>query len=81
MPRIRRTNLAPALFQHLLTRIQERRIASDGLEELAAWLDTEPEVPEEKWYKRLPGLTVCGEADLVKILLLPEQLPSGTEVE
>lgn len=81
MPRIRRTNLPPALFQHLLTRIQERRIASDGLEELAAWLDTEPEVPEEKWYKRLPGLTVCGEADLVKTLLLPEQLPSGTEVE
>jgi hypothetical protein len=28
---------------------------------LAAWLDTNPEVPEGEWFKRFPGMIVCGE--------------------
>jgi len=33
------------------------------------WLDTEPEVPNEKWFKRFPAMTVCGEGELVKTFL------------
>ncbi len=46
MPKVRRQNLPPALFQHLLDRIESRRIPASQLEQLAKWLDTEPEVPE-----------------------------------
>ena len=61
MPKVRRQNLPPALFQHLLERIQSRKIPATQLESLATWLDTEPEVPEGEWYKRFSGMTVGGE--------------------
>ena len=50
MPRIRRKNLPPALFHHLLERIQERQIDASQLELLAEWLDGDPEVPEGLWW-------------------------------
>ena len=80
MPRVRRQNLPPALFQHLLDRIQSRRIPATGLELLAKWLDTEPEVPEGQWYKRFSGMTACGEGDLIKTLLLPGRSIKGQRV-
>ena len=80
MPRIRRKDIPPALFAHLLDRIQERRIGARQLELLAEWLDGEPEVPTGAWFKRLPGMTVCGEGDLIKTFLLPGQRPKGTPV-
>ena len=80
MPRVRRKDFPPALFQHLLDLIQQRQIEARQLELLARWLDTEPEVPEGAWYKRFSGMTVCGEGDLVKTFLLPGQSPKGTRV-
>ena len=80
MPKVRRQNLPPALFQHLLERIQSRKTPSTQLELLATWLDTEPDVPEGDWYKRFSGMTVCGESELIKTLLLPGQAPKGKRV-
>lgn len=80
MPKVRRQNLPPALFQHLLDRIQERRVAADQLVLLARWLDGEPEVPAGEWYRRFPGMTVCGEGELIKTFLLPGQAPRGKKV-
>lgn len=77
MPKVRRQNVPPALFQHLLDRVRSRKIPASQLELLAKWLDGEPEVPEGLWYKRFPGMTVCGERELVKTLLLPGQPPRG----
>jgi len=81
MPKVRRRNLPPVLLEHLLNRIQQRRIKPDQIGLLASWLDTEPEVPEGRWFKRFPGMTVCGEADLIKTFLTPDQLPGGVDVE
>lgn len=80
MPKVRRQNLPPALFQHLLERIQSRKIPATQLELLATWLDTEPDVPEGEWYKRLSGMTVCGEGELIKTFLLPGQAQKGKRV-
>jgi hypothetical protein len=80
VPKIRRQNIPPALFQHLLDRMQSRKIRSSQLERLATWLDTEPDVPEGQWYKRFSGMTVCGEGDLVKTCLIPGQHPKGERV-
>ena len=77
MPRVRRRGIPPALFQHLLDRIVERKIDASQIGRLAAWLDREPEVPGGEWYKRFPGLIVCGEGDLVKTFLIPGQAPKG----
>jgi hypothetical protein len=68
VPRIRRKGVPPALFAHLLDRIQERRI------------DAESEIPTGPWFKRFSGMTVGGEGDLIKTFLLPGQSPKGTPV-
>jgi len=73
MPKVRRQNLPPALFQHLLDRIQSRKIPASQLELLAKWLDGEPDVPEAEWCKRFSGMTVCGEGELIKTFLFPSQ--------
>ena len=80
MPKVRRQNIPPALLQHLLDRIQIRKIPATQLEWLAKWLDSEPEVPKGQWYKRFSGMTVCGEGELVKTFLLPGQHPKGERV-
>ncbi len=80
MPKVRRHDIPPALFQHLLDRIQSRKIPATQLELLAKWLDTEPEVPEGQWFKRFTGITVCGEGELVKTFLLPGQPAKGQRV-
>ncbi|MCL4794276.1 MAG: hypothetical protein KJZ84_06930 [Bryobacteraceae bacterium] len=80
MPPIRRVNVPPALFQHLLDRVQSRKIPASQLELLAAWLDSEPDVPEGLWYKRFPAMTVCGEGELIKTFLLPGPAPKGRKV-
>jgi len=77
VPQVRRQNLPPALFQHLLERVHNRKIPATQIELLARWLDTEPEVPEGQWYKRFPGMTVCGEGELIKTFLLPGQPAKG----
>ncbi|MBI5774828.1 MAG: hypothetical protein HZA89_13925 [Verrucomicrobia bacterium] len=80
MPEIRRVNLPPALLAHLLDRIKQRQISAEQLGLLAAWLDTHPEVPPGKWFKRFPGMIACGEGELIKTFLLPGQLPEGREL-
>lgn len=54
----------------------EREIGAEQLGFLAQWLDSEPEVPAGPWFKRLPGLIVCGEGEWVKTFLrLGQALP------
>jgi len=81
MPEIRRAKLPPALLAHLLGRIRQRQISPDQLGLLAAWIDTRPGVPAGPWFKRFPGMTLCGEGELVKTFLLPGQLPYGQEIQ
>ena len=80
MPKIRRSGLPATVYDHLLERIRDREISEDQLVLLARWLDTSPDVPARKWYKRFPKMIVCGEGELVKTFLRVGQLPSGDEV-
>ena len=80
MPKILRRNLPRPLFAHLLERIQQRLISAEQLVLMIAWLDTAPEVPNGKWFKRFPDMIVCGEGELVKTFLVPGQVPVGEEI-
>ena len=80
MPKIRRQHLPPALLDHLLDRIRSRKVSADQLGLLAEWLDSEPEVPNGKWFKRFPAMIVCGEGELVKTFLTANQTPTGKDV-
>lgn len=81
MPKIRREHLPPGLFNHLLDRIDDRQISATQLEQFVDWLDTEPDVPEGRWFRKFPGMCVCGEGELVKTFLIEGQIPSGTEIK
>ena len=81
MARVRRENLPRALFRHLVERVREREISTEQLELLFEWLETEPEVPEGRWFKRFPGVTVCGEGELIKTFLRAEQAALGKELD
>lgn len=65
---------------HLLDRIERRQIGVDQLVLFSNWCLSESEVPEGEWFKRFPGLIVCGEGELVKTFLVPGQVPHGEEV-
>jgi len=80
MPKVQRKDIPRPLFAHLLQRIQERSIDAKALESLAAWLDTQPKVPEGEWFKRFDTMTVCGQGTLVKTFLTPSQVPFGKEL-
>jgi hypothetical protein len=80
VPKVRRSGLPDAVFQHLLARAREREVTKAQIQEFAKWLDTNPEVPNGDWFKRFPGLIVCGEGELVKTFLLPGHAPHGREV-
>ena len=81
MPRVRRQNLPRDLWAHLLGRIKSRHIAVDQLGLLADWLATEPEVPDGRWFKRFPGMIVCGEGELIRTFLEPGQAAMGEELK
>lgn len=68
------------MTEGVLDRIQSRKIPAAQLELLAKWLDAEPDVPDGAWYKRFSGMTVCGEGELVKTLLLPGQPAKGQRI-
>ena len=80
MPKVLRSNLPRPLYAHLLDRVQQRQISGKQLALLIEWLDAQPEVPDGNWFKRFPGMIVCGEGELVKTFLTPEQTPFGDEV-
>ena len=81
MPKIRRWNLPRPLYAHLLERIQQRQVSGQQLVLMIEWLETEPEVPNGKWFKRFPGMVVCGDGELVKTFLTAEQVPIGDEIQ
>jgi len=80
MPKVRRENLPRPLFRHLADRAREREISTDQLEMLFDWLEIEPDVPEGRWFKRFPEVVVCGEGELIKTFLRPDQAALGREV-
>jgi hypothetical protein len=80
MPKIRRNKLPENLLRHLLTRVRQRHISHEQLILLTRWLDTEPEVPEGKWFKKFSGMTICGEGELIKTFLQPGQVATGREI-
>jgi hypothetical protein len=80
MPKIRRTNVPPALLAHLEDRGHKWGISYGQIAVLADWLRSNPEVPDGKWFKDLSTFYVCREGDLVKTFLPKRRLPEGEEI-
>jgi len=81
MPKIETwSRLPPAIRQHLIERMHDRKIDLDDLNRLRMWLETNPEVPEGQWYKDFGSFKLCGEGSYPKTFLLPGQSATGTKL-
>ena len=71
----------PALRAHLSKRLLDRQITSDDLDALRIWVESEPDVPEGKWYKDFGHFKLCGEGPDPKTFLTEGQVASGQEID
>lgn len=61
--------------------MKQREISMEALQQVLRWIESNPTVPMGDWFKRFPGVTVCGRDSLVRTLLTRQQTAVGAEVE
>lgn len=78
MPKIDRwENFPEGVRQHLVERMRDRAISIADLNQLRLWIETQPEVPADDWYKDFGSFKLCGRGSLAKTFLLRGQAAKG----
>lgn len=78
MPRLETwKNFPPAVRQHLMERMRDRRISIADLDKLRIWVESHPLVPEGKGFKDFGSFKICGEGIYPKTFLLASQTAEG----
>lgn len=80
MPKIRKPPPA-GILSHLVERFRDGRISIRDFTTLKQWLESEPDVPAGKWYKRFDKFILAGEGELPKTFLTPGMTAKGEEVQ
>lgn len=80
MPKILRQNLPPALYAHLLERVQQKRISGQQLTLLVRWMDTHPEVPNGRWFKGFPEMWCVAKASWSKRFSCGDKFPPAKKL-
>jgi hypothetical protein len=80
LPRIRFANLPPAVWQHILDRVDERKITLEDLQKLQTWARSNPEAPAGDWFKDFGSFKICGTGELPKTVLMRHMKPFGAEI-
>jgi len=80
MPKIRWSDLPPALRDHLFERLRERKISAEDLYKLKLWRESEPVAPKGPWYKDFGSFKICGEGQYPKTFLLSGQPAKGEKL-
>ena len=81
MPKIQFANLPRGVWQHLLQRVDERRISLADLLALQAWVKTNPVAPDGDWYKDFGSFMLCGSGQYPKTVLEKGMKPFGEAIE
>lgn len=68
------------ILDHLTQRFRDGRIAAADFLELKHWLESDPEVPSGKWYKRFKTFTLAGEGGTPLTFLTPGMSVQGEDV-
>ncbi len=80
MPEIKKPPPAGVL-DHLIQRYCEGRVSSADFLELKHWLESDPDVPKGKWYKRFKTGTLAGKGEIPSTFLAPGMAAEGEEVQ
>jgi hypothetical protein len=67
----------PRVRQHLIDRMRDRAISLSDLNRLRLWMDSQPEVPEQDWFKDFGSFKICGRGPYPKTFLLRGQPATG----
>jgi hypothetical protein len=74
MPKIEQwTKFPDALKHHLIDRMRDRSLSLADLNKLRVWIDSNPEVPEDDWYKDFGSFKLCGKGKYPKTFLMANQ--------
>ncbi len=68
------------VLAHLTQRFRDGRIGASDFLELKHWLETDPDVPPGKWYKRFKTFTLAGEGEMPLTILTTGMAVQGEEV-
>ena len=79
MPKIKKPPPA-GILDHLIQRYREGRVSSADFLELKHWLESDPDVPKGKWYKRFKTGTLAGKGEMPSTFLAPGMAAEGEEV-
>ena len=80
MPKIKKPP-PKGILDHLVKRYREGRISSSDFLELKHWLESDPDVPDGKWYKRFKTGTLAGHGEEPSTFLAPGMAVEGDEVQ
>ena len=80
LPKIQFANLPRAVWQHLLQRVDERRISVADLLALQEWAKSDPVAPVGDWYKDFGSFILCGTGQFPKTVLEKGMKPFGNPV-
>lgn len=71
----------PKILDHLVRRFREGRVSAADFLELKHWLESDPDVPPGKWFKRFKTGTLAGYGETPSTFLAPGMSVEGEEVE
>jgi hypothetical protein len=81
LPKIRFSDLPRGLWQHLLERVEERRIPLADLRRLQSWAKSEPHAPDGAWFKDFGSFKLCGNGEYPKTVLIRGMKAFGEEID
>ena len=81
MPKIRFSDLPRGVWEHLLERVNERRIPLADLRRLQEWVKSAPQAPDGDWYKDFGSFKLCGSGEFPKTVLIKGMKSYGEEIE
>jgi hypothetical protein len=81
LPKIRFSELPRGLWHHLLERVQLREISLEDLRCLQTWANSEPQAPDDEWYKDFGSFKLCGAGPYPKTVLTRHMKAFGTEIK
>jgi hypothetical protein len=80
MPKIKRPP-PKGTMDHLLERYREGRISDSDFLDLKHWIESDPDVPEGKWFKRFKTGFLVGTGERVSSFLASGMSVEGDEVK
>ena len=81
MPHINWTALPYGRREHLYERLRTREITQEDLRKLRSWLQSDPIVPEGRWYKDFGSFKLVGTGGTPQTFFTQDQAATGDQIE